>query len=78
MIIGDPNLEAEKSTSYEVAALWENGDVALGATYFYTDFKDKISNALVLNPDGTPGAKTATTASGIITISTMRSFRVWN
>ncbi|PZP51953.1 MAG: TonB-dependent receptor [Agrobacterium fabrum] len=54
VIIGDPNLEAEKSTSYEVAALWDNGDVALGATYFYTDFKDKISNALVLNPDGTP------------------------
>ncbi len=54
VIIGDPSLEAEKSTSYEVAALWDNGDVALGATYFYTDFKDKISNALVLNPDGTP------------------------
>ncbi|MGV1946288.1 MULTISPECIES: TonB-dependent receptor domain-containing protein [unclassified Agrobacterium] len=54
VIIGDPGLEAEKSTSYELAALWDNGDVALGATYFYTDFKDKISNALVLNPDGTP------------------------
>ncbi len=45
VIIGDPNLEAEKSTSYEVAALWDNGDVALGATYFYTDFKDKISQS---------------------------------
>ncbi|MEE9987243.1 TonB-dependent receptor plug domain-containing protein [Agrobacterium pusense] len=66
VIIGDPNLEAEKSTSYEVAALWENGDVALGATYFYTDFKDKISNALVLNPDGTP-----------VRWSEDRNYRLW-
>jgi outer membrane receptor for ferrienterochelin and colicins len=66
VIIGDPNLEAEKSTSYEVAALWDNGDVALGATYFYTDFKDKISNALVLNPDGTP-----------VRWSEDRNYRLW-
>ncbi len=54
VILADPGLEAEKSTSYEIAALWDNGDVALGATYFYTDFKDQISNAMVLNADGTP------------------------
>ncbi|MEW9612850.1 TonB-dependent receptor [Shinella sp. S4-D37] len=53
VIIGDPNLKAESSTSYEFGAVWDNGDVILSGTYFYTDFKDKISNALVLNPDGT-------------------------
>ncbi|WP_295814198.1 TonB-dependent receptor, partial [uncultured Nitratireductor sp.] len=54
VIIGDPNLEAEKSTSFEVSALWDSlGGVRLGATYFYTDFKDKITNSLVYNDDGT-------------------------
>lgn len=54
VIIGDPNLKPEKSTSYEISALWDNqAGLRLGATYFYTDFKDKISNALVYNPDGT-------------------------
>lgn len=53
VIIGDPNLKPEKSTSYEISALWDNqAGLRLGATYFYTDFKDKISNALVYNPDG--------------------------
>ncbi|MCK8779899.1 TonB-dependent receptor [Rhizobium sp. NTR19] len=54
VIIGDPDLKAETSTSYEIGAVWEQDDLVLGATYFYTDFKDKISNALVLRPDGTP------------------------
>ena len=54
VIIGDPDLEAETSTSYEIGAVWETGDVALGGTYFYTDFKDKISNALVLDGSGVP------------------------
>jgi outer membrane receptor for ferrienterochelin and colicins len=53
VIIGDPNLKPEKSTSYEISALWDNqAGLRLGATYFYTDFRDKISNALVYNPDG--------------------------
>jgi len=54
VIIGDPNLKAESSTSYELGAIWDDGDVILSGTYFYTDFKDKIANALILNPDGTP------------------------
>lgn len=53
VIIGDPDLRPEKSTSYEISALWDNhAGLRLGATYFYTDFKDKISNALVYNADG--------------------------
>lgn len=53
--IGDPNLKPESSTSYEIAALWDNNqDLSASATFFYTQFKDKISDALVLNPDGTP------------------------
>ncbi|MBN9072920.1 MAG: TonB-dependent receptor [Rhizobiales bacterium] len=53
VIIGDPNLKPEKSVSYEASVLWDNlSNFRAGATYFYTDFKDKISNALVYNPDG--------------------------
>jgi outer membrane receptor for ferrienterochelin and colicins len=52
VILAEPNLTPETSTSYELAALWENDAVALGATLFYTEFKDKISNALVLDSAG--------------------------
>lgn len=55
VIIGDPNLKPEKSTSYELAALWDNQEgLQFGATYFYTDFKDKISNQLVTDANGNP------------------------
>ena len=53
VIIADPNLGAEKSTSYELAAMWNNrSDLSASATFFYTDFKDKVANAVVLNEDG--------------------------
>jgi len=55
VILADPNLQAETSTSYEIAALWDNlNGFTASATYFYTDFKDKISNALVLDDAGNP------------------------
>ncbi|MGE6786353.1 TonB-dependent receptor domain-containing protein [Ensifer adhaerens] len=54
VIIADPNLKAESSTSYEIGAVWDNGDVILGGTYFYTDFKDKISNLPVVDAAGNP------------------------
>ncbi len=54
VIIGEPSLKAESSTSYELGALWDKGDVTLGATYFYTNFKDKISNAPVFDSAGKP------------------------
>ena len=54
VIIADPSLKAETSTSYELGALWDNGDVELGATYFYTDFDNKITNARVLDASGNP------------------------
>lgn len=54
VIIGSPDIEPEKSTSYEGTILWEPfSEVHLGATYFYTDFRDKIANSLVYNDDGT-------------------------
>jgi outer membrane receptor for ferrienterochelin and colicins len=53
VIIGDPNLRPETSTSYEIAALWDNQrDLSASATAFYTDFRDKVANALVYNADG--------------------------
>ncbi|WP_230533543.1 TonB-dependent receptor domain-containing protein [Microvirga roseola] len=55
VIIADPGLRAETSTSYEVAALWDSLDgFTASATYFYTDFRDKITNALVLDAAGNP------------------------
>ena len=53
VILGDPGLKPETSTSWELAALWDNhAGLSAGATVFYTDFKDKVSNALVYNADG--------------------------
>lgn len=66
VIIADPNLKAESSTSYEIGAVWDNGDVILGGTYFYTDFKDKISNSLVLDAAGNP-----------VRWSEDRNYRLW-
>ena len=55
VIIADPNLQAETSTSYEVAVLWDSLDgFTAGATFFHTDFRDKITNALVLDDAGNP------------------------
>lgn len=51
--IGADNLEAEKSTSYEFSVLWDNQDsLQLGATYFYTDFKDKVTDRQVIDSNG--------------------------
>lgn len=53
VIIADPSLHAETSTSYELAALWNNRkDLSLSATVFYTDFKDKVSNAVAVDNNG--------------------------
>ncbi|MGI6854420.1 TonB-dependent receptor domain-containing protein [Mesorhizobium sp. 1B3] len=53
VIIADPNLRAETSTSYEIGAIWDNyAGFTAGATYFYTTFTDKITNALVLDENG--------------------------
>ncbi|WP_414474252.1 TonB-dependent receptor domain-containing protein [Microvirga sp. M2] len=55
VIIADENLQAETSTSYEIGAVWDNlNGFTASATYFYTDFKDKISNALALDDAGNP------------------------
>lgn len=52
VIIGDPNLKPETSTSYEVNALWRpSANLSLNATLFLTDFKDKIADDRVCGPD---------------------------
>lgn len=51
--LGNSNLKPEKSTSYEFSVLWDNQDsLQLGATYFYTDFKDKIADRQVIDSNG--------------------------
>ena len=52
IIIGDPDLEAETSTNYELGVLYGTGRLSLGATYFHNEIRDKIANARVYNPDG--------------------------
>lgn len=44
VILANENLRPESSTNYEISALWDNGEISFGATYFYTDFTDKITN----------------------------------
>ena len=39
---GNPDLEPETSTNYEVGAAFDRNGWSLGATYFHTDFEDKI------------------------------------
>lgn len=52
VIIGDPDLKPETSTSYEINALWRpRTTVSLNATVFRTDFKDKIADDRVCGPD---------------------------
>ncbi len=52
VIIGDPNLKPESSVNYEVSALWRPiPTLALNATVFRTDFKDKIADDRVCGPD---------------------------
>lgn len=55
VIIGDPNLKAETSTNYEISAHLDNKrGWTGGATLFYTDFKDKVANALIYAAPGVP------------------------
>jgi len=42
---GNPDLVPEVSTNYEIGASWDSRFIELGATYFYTDFKNKIEYA---------------------------------
>ncbi|WP_411507036.1 TonB-dependent receptor domain-containing protein [Brucella anthropi] len=45
VILSNPDLKPETSTSYEASVLWDNQTgLRLGATYFYTDFKGKIES----------------------------------
>ncbi|WP_336777014.1 TonB-dependent receptor domain-containing protein [Pantoea sp. USHLN256] len=43
-MLGNPNLKPETSTNYELSAMWSNrDDLSASATFFYNDFKDKLS-----------------------------------
>lgn len=42
VIMGNPALKPEKSTNYELSALYNNQSVNVGATVFYNDFSNKI------------------------------------
>lgn len=44
VIVSNPDLQPETSTSYELSGVYTAPGYELGATLFHTDFKDKISN----------------------------------
>lgn len=44
VIVSNPDLKPEESTSYEIGALYEGGTYQLGATVFRTDFRNKIES----------------------------------
>ncbi|MCC5902428.1 MAG: TonB-dependent receptor [Halomonas sp.] len=49
VIIGSPNLEPEKSTNYEIGAIYDNQDgFAAGATVFYNRFTDRIASGTAI------------------------------
>lgn len=52
VILGDPDLEAETSTSYELGVLYSQAAFTFGATYFHNEIEDKIANARVFDADG--------------------------
>ena len=44
VMIGDPDLQPETSTSYELSAIYTASSWDVGATLFQTDFRDKIES----------------------------------
>lgn len=44
VIVSNPDLKPEESTSFELGALYAGANYELGATIFQTDFKNKIEN----------------------------------
>jgi outer membrane receptor for ferrienterochelin and colicins len=51
-MLGNPDLEPEVSTNYEVGFIFENAGYQLDVTYFYTDIDDLIQNNLYGIIDG--------------------------
>ncbi|WP_185983222.1 TonB-dependent receptor domain-containing protein [Aureimonas mangrovi] len=53
VIVSNEDLDPETSTNFEAAVLFDDlAGLTAGATFFYTDFKDKIANDRVYNADG--------------------------
>jgi outer membrane receptor for ferrienterochelin and colicins len=63
MILGNPDLKPEKSTSYEVGLHYLNDDgLSASATGYYTQFKDKIQSYYLC--DGPSGGLSCTASNG--------------
>lgn len=57
VIVGNPNLKPEKSTSQEIGVVWDNRrDLSASLTVFNTDFKDKITEQRRCVDSGSNGA----------------------
>ena len=57
VIVGNPNLKPEKSTSQEIGVIWDNRrNLNASLTLFNTDFKDKITEQRRCTDSGSAGA----------------------
>ncbi|WP_126156193.1 TonB-dependent receptor domain-containing protein [Paracoccus haematequi] len=54
VILGNDELDPEKTTNIEIGAVYEGSTFTVGATAFHTRFKDKLQQKILENPDGTP------------------------
>ncbi|RLB39868.1 MAG: TonB-dependent receptor [Deltaproteobacteria bacterium] len=63
--VGNPDLDPEKSKTYEVGADFGYQSLSLALTYFYTKFKDKIQNSFTPSGDTTWENVGEATISGV-------------
>lgn len=54
VILGNPDLEPEKTVNVELGTVYEGSNFTLSATAFHTRFKDKLQQRTLENPDGSP------------------------
>ncbi|WP_341645517.1 TonB-dependent receptor domain-containing protein [Thauera sp. SDU_THAU2] len=79
LLVGNPDLEPEKSTSYEIGALYaEAGPLSGGVTLFYNDFSNKIlSTAPHFFDDGSGRSIAAYCDSGVVGSRNCPAWGTW-
>ena len=79
VIMGNPNLKPEKSTNYEVSAMYNNNkNLSFGTTFFYNDFTNKIlSTQSYYFSDGNDGVIAAYCDSGSVGSQECPAWATW-
>ncbi|MFT3757597.1 TonB-dependent receptor domain-containing protein [Thauera sp.] len=79
LLVGNPDLEPEKSTNYEISALYaKEGPLSGGVTLFYNDFSNKILNtAPYFFDDGSGRSISAYCDSGAVGTRNCPAWGTW-